>query len=169
MGGDFAKTLVFFVVLAALFGWSVWAGLAAIGLVALWIASLFLHGARKKHQLRTQSRARIEEALAAQGLQADSIVCSYLGAGALGISRAGRKLVFTAPESLETTVYDSDSALEARGRKLPQGDFELAITVPGRVSGKPREHAILVSRRGEAERWLKALEPLLAARVRSDL
>ena len=169
MAWDVRRDLLLLAVLAGLFAWSVWAGLAGIGVIAAWMLWLIVGDARRKRRLQLHARARIEEALAAQGLVADSVFCSYFGAGAIGIGQTGRKLVYTAPESMETTVYDSDAALEAHARRLPQGDYELGITVPGRVTGKPRLHSVLVKRRSEAEDWLKALEPLLGARVRSDL
>jgi hypothetical protein len=166
---DLKKLLFFLGLLAALFWWSPWAGLAGVGLVLLWLLSLLAGDALKTRRLIERSRSHVDQALALEGLTADSVFCSHFGAGALGISHAGRKLVYTAPVSMETTVYDSDRALEAHARRLPQGDFELGITVPGRVTGKPRVHTVLVKRRGEAERWVKALEPLLGAKVRSEL
>jgi hypothetical protein len=166
---DVKKLLIALAVLAALFWWSVWAGLAVTGAIVAWILWLIVGDAKQMRQLQQQSRARIEEALAAEGLKADSIFCSHIGAGALGVSHSGRKLVYVAPVSMVTDVYDSDAAFEAHAKKLPQGDFELAMTVPGRVTGKPRQEIVLVKRRSEAELWVKALEPLLGAKVKSDL
>jgi hypothetical protein len=169
MAWDLKKLLFFLGTLAALFWWSAWAGLAGLGLILLWVLWLFVGDARQLRQRKERYRTEIDRALAAQGLAADRVYCGYFGAGALGISHTGRKLVYAAPESMETTIYDADAAFEAHARKLPEGDFELGITVPGRVTGKPRLETVRVKQRGQAEQWLEALEPLLGAKVRSDL
>jgi hypothetical protein len=166
---DLKKLLIFLGLLAFLFWWSPWAGLAAIGLLVAWITGLWAADRRRKRALQRRSRAEIEQALAAHGLPADGVFCGDQGIGAFGISQAGRKLVYTAPVSMETTVYESDAAFAAHARRLPQGDFELGITVPGRVTGQPRVETVRVRRRSEAERWVGALEPLLGAKLRSDL
>jgi hypothetical protein len=166
---DVRRDLLLLAALAGLFWWSVWAGLAGIGAIGAWMLWLVAGDARRKQRLQSECRTRLEQALAAEGLTADTVFCSYFGEGALGISQAGRKLVYAPPAPREINIYDSDKAFEAHARKLPQGDFELGITVPGRVTGKPRVEAVLVKQRGEAERWVKALEPLLGAKVRSEL
>lgn len=169
MGWDMKRDLLALAVVAALFAWSMWAGLAAIGVFVFWLASLWIGDVGQKRDLQRRSRAEIEQVLAAQGLPADHIFCGTDGIGALGISETGRKLVFTAPVSMETTVYESDAAFGAHARKLPRGDFELGMTVPGRVTKKPRTETVRVKQRSEAERWIKALEPLLGSKVRSEL
>jgi hypothetical protein len=169
MAWDVKRDLVVIAGLAALFWWSAWAGLAGVGLILLWILWLFAGDAVRVRRRKERHRAEVAQALAELGLAADSVFCSYFGAGALGISQAGRKLVYSAPESMETTVYDSDAAFSAHARRLPQGGFELGVTVPGRVSGKPRLETVLVKRRAEAERWVKALEPLLGTKIKSEL
>ena len=42
----------------------------------------------------------------------------------------------------------------------PQGGYEIGLCVPGRVSGRPYWHVVIVERRDEAERWARRVEPL---------
>jgi hypothetical protein len=55
--------------------------------------------------------------------------------------------------------------LEGRAQKLTQGDYEIGICVPGRVSGKPYWHTLLVKRRSEAVHWASTVQPILGARM----
>ena len=169
MGWDMKRDLLLLAVVAALFAWSAWAGLAAIGVFIAWLAWLWIGDEKRKSDLKSKCRAQVEQALSDLGLEADGVFCGEQGIGAIGISQAGRKLVYTAPVSMETTVYDSDVAFEAHARKLPEGGFEIGMTVPGRVTKKPRTETVRVKQRSEAERWVKTLKPLLGSKVRSDL
>jgi hypothetical protein len=150
--------------LAALFAWSVWAGLAALALAAGWILSLVVRDALARRKSQQRCSARIAEVLAAQGLGLDAIFHSDLGVKAIGLV-GGRMFVVTTPEEAE--VLSCDAVLEASARRLMQGDYEIGFSVPGRVSGKPYWHGILVRSKDEARRWLRTVGPVLGARAKA--
>ena len=151
--------------LAGLFAWSVWAGLAGLAVVAGWILSFVVRDALAKRKLQQRCSARIAEALAAQGLSLDAVFHSQIGVMAIGIAGGGRAFVVASPDEAE--VLAGDSVLEARASRLAQGDYEIGFSVPGRVSGKPYWHGLLVRRKAEAQRWLRTLEPVLGDRMKA--
>lgn len=166
MAYDAWKGLLLLGGLIALFAWSVWAGLAGTALIALWILWLVAHDAFDKRALRRRCRAQLDQAFATQGLGLESVFHSRLGVAALGVAAGGRMFVCAAPDMAE--AYANEAIFEARVRRLPQGDFELGISVPGRVTGKPYWHVLVVKRRSEAVRWVQALGPVLGPRMKSD-
>ena len=164
MASDTTKGLFALGVVVALFAVSVWAGLAALALIALWMAWIAGRDALRKRALKERCRAQLEQALAGDGL--DAVFHSHLGVAAIGIAAAGRKFAYASPEGTE--LYDVDAIFEARARRLPQGDFEIGISVPGRVTKQPYWQGLIVKRRREAERWAETLKPRLGARLKVD-
>jgi len=162
-----AKTgLLLFGGLIALFAWSAWAGLAGTALIALWILWLVAREAFEKRKLRLRCRAQLDQTLAALGCGLDAVFHSRLGVAAIGVAASGRKMVYASPDSAES--YDIEAIFEARARKLPQGDFEIGFSVPGRTTGKPYWHVLLVKRRHEAARWAQTLDPYLGSRMKVE-
>lgn len=111
-------------------------------------------------------RALLDQALAGQGLAPGGVFDSFLGTAAIGIAPAGRKLAYATPDAVD--VYDLDAVFEARAARLPQGDFKIGVSVPGRVSGKPYALELVVSRRRDALRWVRTLEPCLGPKLKVD-
>ena len=136
----------------------------AFGLIALWMAWIVGREALQRHTLKERCRAQLEQALAEEGL--DAVFHSHLGVAAIGIAAAGRKFAYASPEGTE--LYDVDAIFGARARRLPQGDFEIGISVPGRVSKQPYWQGLIVKRRRDAERWAETVEPHLGARLTVD-
>ena len=163
---DTTKGLLVLGVLVALFAWSVWAGLVAIALIALWIGGIVGREALERRTARKRCRAQLDDALGERGLRLDTVFYSHHGVAAIGISATGRKFVYASPEGSE--FYDVAAILEARARKLPQGDFEIGISVPGRVSKQPYWQGLIVTRRRDALRWVETLKPHLGARLKAD-
>jgi len=161
---DATKGLFALGVVVALFAWSVWAGLAAIAAIALWIAWIIGREALQQRALKKRCLAQLEQALAEDGLGA--VFHSHLGVAAIGIAAAGRKFACASPEGTE--LYDVDAIFEARARRLPQGDFEIGISVPGRVSKQPYWQGLIVKHRRDAERWAETVKPHLGARLNVD-
>ena len=90
----------------------------------------------------------------------------WAGLAAIGIAAAGRKFAYASSEGTE--LYDVDAIFEARARRLPQGDYEIGISVPGRVSKQPYWQGLIVKRRRDAERWAETVKPHLGARLKVD-
>jgi len=165
MASESRNVLLLLFGLAGLFAWSVWAGLAGLAAVAGWILSLVVRDALARRKLQRRCSARIAEALAAQGLSLDAVFHSRIGVKAIGIAGGGRTFVVASPDEAE--VLAGDTVLEAQARRLMQGDYEIGFSVPGRVSGKPYWHGLLVRRKDEARRWLRTVGPPLGGRLRS--
>lgn len=100
------------------------------------------------------------------GLGLDAVFHSHHGVAAIGIAATGRKFVYASPERSE--LYDVEAIFEARASKLPQGDFMIGISVPGRVTGLPYWQELIVTRRRDAVRWVETLKPCLGARLKVD-
>lgn len=163
---DTTKGLFVLGVVVALFALSVWAGLAAISLIALWMAWIAGREALQQRALKERCRAQLEQALAGHGTGLDAVFHSYLGVAAIGIAEAGRKFAYASSEGTE--LYDVNAIFEARARRLPQGDYEIGISVPGRVTKQPYWQGLIVKRRRDAERWAETLKPRLGARLKVD-
>ena len=163
---DTTKGLLVLGSLVALFAWSVWAGLAAIALITLWISWIVGRDALKRRTSKMRCHAQIEHALAEHGLGLDAVFHSHHGIAAIGIAATGRKFVYASPEGSE--LYDVEAIFEARASKLPQGDFEIGISVPGRVTKQPYWQGLIVTRRRDAVRWVETLKPHLGARLKVD-
>lgn len=112
-----------------------------------------------------QRRAQLEQALAEHGLGVDAVFHGHRGVAAIGISIVGRKLVCASAAWRD--LYALDAILEAWARKLPQGDFSIGISVPGRVSGRPYAHDLIVTR-AHAVRWADTLGPCLGERLKVE-
>jgi hypothetical protein len=149
--------------LAALFAWSVWAGITGIVVVGFWMLWLVARDASAKRALQRRCKEQIEQALAAQNLSLQSLFSSHLGVNAIGVAAGGGTLVCASPDTAE--AFATGTILEGRALKLPQGDYEIGICVPGRVSGKPYWHTLIVKRRSEAVYWASTVQPLLGARM----
>lgn len=163
---DTTKGLFVLGSLVALFAWSVWAGLAAIALIALWMAWIAGREALQQRTLKKRCRAQLDQALAEHGVGLDAVFHSHHGVAAIGFAAAGRKFAYASPEGSE--LYDVAAILEARARRLPQGDFEIGISVPGRVTKQPYWQGLIVKRRRDAVRWAETLKPHLGARLKVD-
>jgi hypothetical protein len=163
MAGESRNLLLLLVGLAGLFVWSVWAGLAGVLVVGAWMLWLVARESSKRRGLQRRCREQIERALAARNSRVQALFCSFLGVNAIGVAADGRTIVCADPDSAE--IFDLDAVLEGRTRKLPQGDYEIGICVPGRVSGKPYWHTLLLKRRSEAVHWASTVQPVLGARM----
>jgi hypothetical protein len=161
---DTTKGLIALGAVVALFALSVWAGLAAIALIALWMAWIVGREALQRRTLKERCRAQLEQALAGYGL--DAVFHSHLGVAAIGIAAAGRKFAYASSEGTE--LYDVDAIFEARARRLPQGDYEIGISVPGRVTKQPYWQGLIVKRRRDAVRWAETLKSHLGARLKVE-
>lgn len=162
---DTMKGLLVLGGLVALFAWSGWAGFAGVALVALWIAWIVGGDALQQRALKRRWRAQLEQALAEHGLGVDAVFHGHRGVAAIGISVVGRKLVCASPAWRD--LYDLDAVLEAWARKLPQGDFSIGFSVPGRVSGRPYPHDLIVTR-AHAVRWAETLGPCLGEKLKLE-
>ncbi|MFY9317579.1 MAG: hypothetical protein WAO95_18725 [Burkholderiales bacterium] len=145
-------------VLAALFAWSVWAGLAGVGVIAAWMLWLVAGDAAKKRRWQKECREQLERALAARRLGLEAAFYGAPGSAALGVASGGA--VFTAFSREGAEVFDGKAILEARARRLQQGDYEIGLCVPGRVSGRPYWHTVIVEDRDAALRWARRVESL---------
>ena len=163
MGYEARTALILIGGLAALFAWSAWAGLAGIAVVGSWMLWLAARDASAKRALQRRCRQQVELALAQQNAVLEALFDSHLGVAAIGVAAGGQAFVCASPDSAES--FAADVILEARALKLAQGDYELGICVPGRVSGKPYWHALLVKRRSEALHWVRTVQPILGARL----
>jgi hypothetical protein len=160
MAGDLRHALLLFGGLAALFVWSVWAGLAGVAILGGWTLWLVARDGSCKRALQRRCEAQIRQVLDGRCLEA--VFHSHLGVNAIGI--AGKDLfVCASPDEAER--LPAASVLEGRVQKLPQGDYEIGICVPGRVSGKPYWHTLIVRRRSEAVHWAETVQPILGARL----
>ncbi len=162
---DTTKGLLLLGGLVALFAWSVWAGLAGIALIALWILWLVVGDALKRRKLRMRCRAQLDRSLAERGLGLDAVFHNANGVAAIGIAAAGRRFVYASPDASES--YDVEAIFEARAKKLSQGSYEIGISVPGRVSGRPYWQGLIVER-PDAVRWVETLKPSLGAKLKVD-
>jgi hypothetical protein len=149
--------------LAALFAWSVWAGLAGLVVIGAWMLWLVSSDAAGKRALQRRRREQIEQVLATQHLALEALFSSHLGVAAIGVAAGGQLFVCSGPDSAES--FSVGTILEACARRLAQGDYELGICVPGRVSGKPYWHTVIVKRRSEALHWVRTVQPILGARL----
>ncbi|MGH8705121.1 MAG: hypothetical protein ACREUO_06855 [Burkholderiales bacterium] len=163
---DTTKGLLLLGGLVALFAWSVWAGMAGIVLIALWILWLVGREALERRRLRSHCRAQLDRALAERGLGLDAVFHNANGVAAIGIAAEGRRFVYASPDASES--YDVEAIFEARARKLPQGAYEIGISVPGRVTGKPYWQGLIVRRRRDAVRWVETLKPCLGPRLKVE-
>jgi hypothetical protein len=163
MASESRNLLLLLVVLAGLFAWSAWAGLAGMAAVGAWILWLVARESSKRRGLARQCREQVEQALASRNLALQALFSSYLGVNAIGVAADGATLVCASPGSAET--FDAGAVLEGRAKKLPQGHYEIGICVPGRVSGKPYWHTLLVKRRSEAVHWASTVQPVLGKRM----
>jgi hypothetical protein len=150
----------------ALFAWSAWAGLAAILAVASGIAGIVGREKLGQRRQKRQCRALLTQALAERGSELGEVFHGHHGIAAFGIATTGRTIAYASAEGSE--LYDVDVILEARAVKLPQGDFKIGISVPGRVSGKPYWQELIVSRRRDAVRWVETLGPTLGEKLKAD-
>ena len=166
MFSDTTKGLLVLASLVALFAWSAWAGLAAAALIALWIAGLAGRDARQRRAQQRRSRARLEQALAERGLAPGAVFHGDQGGEAIGIDTTGQTIVFAS--QVESELCDIESILEAHAIRLPQGDFKIGVCVPGRVSGRPYWHDLIVARRRDAQRWVRTLQPRLGAKLKVE-
>jgi hypothetical protein len=148
-------------VLAALFAWSVWAGLAGMAVTGSWMLWLVAREASRRRELQRRCGEQMQQALNGGSLQA--IFHSQLGVKAIGIADAGGTFLCASPDEVER--FAAETVLEARARRLPQGDYEIGICVPGRISGKPYWHTLLVKRRSEAVHWASTVQPILGTRM----
>ena len=158
MGGEPKRVLLLLVGLAALFAWSVWAGLAGLGAIAAWMLWLVAGDAAKLRRSRRNCREQLEQALAARKLELEAVFYGAPGNAALGVAAGGA--VFASFGSEGAEIFERQSILEARARRLPQGDYEIGLCVPGRVSGQPYWHTVIVKDRDEAQRWARRVESL---------
>ncbi|MGH8673297.1 MAG: hypothetical protein ACREVG_03195 [Burkholderiales bacterium] len=163
---DTTKGLLILGGLVALFAWSVWAGLAGIALLTLWISWMVGREALDRRTAKKRCRAQLDQTLAEHGFALDAAFHSHHGITAIGVDATGRKFVYASPEGSE--LYDVEAIFEARARRLPQGDFEIGISVPGRVSKQPYWQGLIVAHRRDAARWVDTLKPHLGARLKVD-
>jgi hypothetical protein len=162
------ETIIAIVVLgvpAALFLWSPRAGLAGILAIALAAGWLYSRDLAERRKRRRRCSLRMTDALAPQGASPDPVFHSAFEARAIGIAD-GRVFIVATPEEAE--IFSADALVEARARRLKQGDFEIGFCVPGRNSGKPFWHSILVRRRAEALHWVRTTGPILRERLKAD-
>lgn len=158
MNRETSTLIVVLASLTSLFLWSTWAGLAGIAAIACWMLWLAAGDAAKKRRWQKECREQLERALAARGLGLEAAFYGTLGHAALGIADGGA--VFAAFSREGAEVFERGTILEARARRLAQGDYEIGLCVPGRVSGRPYWHTVIVKDKDEALRWALRVEPL---------
>ncbi len=109
---------------------------------------------------------QLEQALGEHGLELGAVFHSHHGVTAIGIATTGTKFACLSNEGSE--LYDLDAVFEAKARKLPQGAFEIGISVPGRVTKQPYWQGLIVADRHDAVRWVEALKARLGERLKVD-
>lgn len=162
MAQDPWKVIVPLTALAVLFAWSVGAGLVGLAVIGLWIGKIAACEALQRRASARRTRELLAQGLGGAALSEDSVVHTADGIQGIGASPEAGRFVFHSREGTE--VYEAAAVLEAKASRLAQGDFEVAVSVAGRVTGKPYWHSVIVKRR-HAERWAQAVRPLLGTRL----
>jgi len=180
-GSSFGEQLIMLAMMALVitmvavaFSRSMAYGLAVVGIGLGTAMLVFVYGIvrewRMAHRREQRIRTEMERAAAQQqaALELTFFGEAQAGQAAFGVSSAARKLIHARDgfQKVAVTVLDFDQLGAAFAR--PERDhFRLEVRTRAGEGGSPRESFhVLVPKRDDAERWVRALAPHLGERAR---